>query len=213
MKPNGPYVHDAYSRWFYETEAPFGINWMGVQLAKCPYDLFFYSDIINETRPDLIIETGTFHGGSALYLAHTCDIVGHGRVLSVDLKTDRPLPDHPRIDFLAGMSSTAKESVEYVAEAAHAKRCMVILDSAHNRKHVLKELELYHRFVSKGCYLIVEDTNVHGYPFALGDITDDGGPAEAIRDWQPKNKGFECDRRFERLGMTQNPAGYLLRVR
>jgi cephalosporin hydroxylase len=59
----------------------------------------------------------------------------------------------------------------------------------------------------------VEDTNVHGYSYAVGDIENGEGPAEAIKEWQPKNKGYEVDRRFERLGFSQNPGGYLLRVR
>lgn len=213
MKQNGTLIHDQYSRWFYESEAPLHLTWMGVPIVKCPYDLFMYQELIFETKPDLIIETGAFLGGSALYLAHLCDILGHGTVLSVDLATDRTLPDHPRIEFVIGWSSTSKEVIEHVAEQADGKRCMVVLDSAHNRKHVLKEIGLYKRFVAKGCYLIVEDTNVHGYSYALGDIDQDGGPAEAVRDFQPRNNGFEVDRRPERLGMSQNPGGYLRRVR
>ena len=90
---------------------------------------------------------------------------------------------------------------------------MVILDSAHNRRHVLKEMQLYKQFIAKGCYMIVEDTNVHGYPYGHGDIDEDGGPAEAVRDFQPRNQGFEIDHRPERLGMSQNPGGYLRRIR
>jgi cephalosporin hydroxylase len=223
MKPNGPYVHDSYSRWFYESEAPLTLNWMGVGIVKCPYDLWHYTDIIQQTKPDLIIETGTFQGGSALYMAHVFDLLAAdhwdyandtGRVLSIDLVKDRELPNHPRVDYLLGMSSTSPEVIEHVGKAADGKRCMVILDSAHNRKHVLREMQLYKRFVAKGCYMIVEDTNVHGYPYAIGDIEgEDDGPAEAVRDFQPTNNGYEVDRRFERLGMSQNPGGYLLRVR
>jgi cephalosporin hydroxylase len=210
---NGPLVHDQFSRLTFETAGFLDNTWMGVPIIKCPFDTHMYQEIIHRTRPDLIVETGAFMGGSALYMANVCDLLDHGRVLSVELVTDRPLPNHPRVDFLLGMSSTDPVVIEHVAKHADGKRTMVILDSAHNRKHVLREMELYHGFVSKGCYLIVEDTNVHGYASAPQDITEDGGPAEAVRDWQPRNKGFEVDRGPERLRMSFNPGGYLRRVR
>lgn len=211
---NGPLVHEQYSRWFYETEAPLGLMWMGVPVIKCPYDLHMYQEIIWATKPDLVIETGAFVGGSALYLAHLFDLIGDGHVVSVDIETDRDLPNHPRIDWLLGASSTDRSVVEHVGKLAAGKRCMVILDSLHTKEHVLREMDLYHRFVAKGCYMVVEDTNVHGYHYAAGhDLDRVGGPAEAVKAWQPRNKGFEVDRRPERLGMSQNPGGYLRRVR
>lgn len=215
---NGPYVDDRFSRLFYEREVPFGLTWMGRICCKCPFDMWMYAEIIHATRPDIIIETGTFDGGSALFLAHMLDIVGNGKIISVDIRsdvsklTDGKLPEHPRIEFLAGLSSTDPRVLEHVTAWADGRRGMVILDSAHNEKHVLDEIRLYHKFVAKGSYLIVEDTNVHGYQFAVGDIEGEHGPAEAVKAFQPKNHGFEVDRSKERLLMSQNPGGYLRRV-
>lgn len=206
-------VHLAYSRhWYQKLATNLTPTWMGVTVVKHPIDLFVYQQIVFETQPDLIIETGTYAGGSALYLANVCELVDHGRVLSVDLKTDRPLPDHPRVEYLLGMSSTDPVVVSHVAKRAAKKRCMVILDSAHNKRHVLDELNAYHGFVAKGCYLIVEDSNVDGYFLGAGDINGEG-PAEAIREWQPTNKGFDVDRGREQMGFSQNPGGFLRRVR
>lgn len=216
MNRFGPYVDERFSRLFYEHEVPFTLTWMGRGCVKCPFDLWMYAEIIYETRPDIIVETGTFDGGSAMFLAHMCDIIGHGQVVSIDIRSDHSeltdgcLPEHPRVEFVAGLSSTDKQVLDLVK--AKGKRGMVILDSAHNRDHVLQELNLYHGLVAKGCYLVVEDTNPHGYPFGVGDIVDGQGPAEAIKDWQPRNRGFECDRSKERLRMSQNPGGYLRRV-
>ena len=48
--------------------------WLGVRAQKCPLDLWIYQEILWEMKPDLIIECGTAHGGSALFLASICDI-------------------------------------------------------------------------------------------------------------------------------------------
>jgi cephalosporin hydroxylase len=37
--------------------------WMGVPLYKCPTDLWVYQEIVVETRPSVIVETGTANGG------------------------------------------------------------------------------------------------------------------------------------------------------
>ena len=39
--------------------------WRGVPVLKCPLDLWVYQEILHEVRPDLIVEAGTKHGGSA----------------------------------------------------------------------------------------------------------------------------------------------------
>jgi len=88
---------------------------LGVPIAKCPLDLWVYQEIINEVRPDLIVETGTAHGGSALYMATLCDLVGRGRVVSVDIVARAGLPQHPRVNYVVG-SSVAPETFEQVRE-------------------------------------------------------------------------------------------------
>lgn len=207
-------VHLAYSREWYRQLGQPGLDptWRGVPIVKHPIDLFTYQQIIHETRPDLIVETGAYLGGSTLYLADLCDLVGHGRVLTIELNTAYQLPEHPRVDYLLGMSSTDPVVLTHVAKHAEGRRCMVILDSAHNKRHVLDELNAYHRFVARGCYLIVEDSNVDGYYLGAGDINGEG-PAEALREWQPTNRGFEVDQSREQMAFTQNPGGFLRRVR
>ena len=37
--------------------------WLGQRAEKCPLDLWVYQEILFETRPDVIIETGTAEGG------------------------------------------------------------------------------------------------------------------------------------------------------
>src|SRR4030095_13104718 len=67
-------------------------SWLGVPLATCPLDLWVYQELMHAIRPQLVIETGTAYGGSALFLANTCDLIGGGEVISVDLKLEPNLP-------------------------------------------------------------------------------------------------------------------------
>ena len=53
-------------------------TYRGVTMHKCPFDVTMYQMIINEIKPDLIIEIGTFKGGGALYYADLLDIIGKG---------------------------------------------------------------------------------------------------------------------------------------
>ena len=182
---------------------------LGVPIAKCPLDLWVYQEIVNEVRPDLIVETGTAHGGSALYMATLCDLVGRGRVVSVDIMAREDLPQHPRVSYVVG-SSIAPETFERVREHVRpGETVMVVLDSAHTREHVREELRLYGELVTPGSYLIVEDTNVNGRPVLRSYGP---GPAEAVAEFLTSDPRFEVDEAREKFYMTFNPGGYLKRL-
>jgi cephalosporin hydroxylase len=183
-------------------------RWLGVEALKTPQDLWVYQEIVVETRPDLIVETGAFKGGSALYLATVCDAIGHGRVLSIDLRLREELPNHPRIEFIAG-SSVDAAVLEQVGQAiGDGDRVMVLIDSDHSRDHVLAELRAYGPLVSPGCYLIVEDTNINGHPAApfWGP-----GPMEALEEYLAGGAPFAVDRGREKFLLSFNPRGFLRR--
>jgi cephalosporin hydroxylase len=177
--------------------------WLGVQVLKCPLDLWVYQEIEHRTRPDLIVETGTHLGGSALYLANVCDAIDCGRIVSIDV-AEMERPDQPRITYLHG-SSTDEAILERVREMAEG-RVMVILDSDHSTDHVLAELRAYASLVSPGCYLIVEDTNVGHEVYE-----DRSGPREAVMQFLAENDDFANDPSCEKFMLTFNPSGYLLK--
>ena len=64
-------------------------SWLGVPALKCSLDLWIYQEILCDVRPDRIIESGTFRGGTALFLASVCDQIGQGAVLSIDKEPSR----------------------------------------------------------------------------------------------------------------------------
>lgn len=187
-----------------------GVNWLGVKTLKCPTDLCVYQEILFEKRPELIIETGSYLGGSALFMASVCDLLGQGRVVSIDVEPAGELPMHPRISWIKG-DSVSREVLDLVAtERAEARTAMVILDSNHTRGHVLRELKAYASMVSVDQYLIVEDTNVNGHPV----LPEHGpGPWEAVGKFLEGQDSFGIDVAREKFLLSFNPGGYLLRVK
>jgi cephalosporin hydroxylase len=185
------------------------LSWMGYELLKCPLDLWIYQEILVRTRPDVVIETGTWCGGSALYLAAMLDLIGHGRVITIDAEAKPGRPEHPRIQYVHG-SSTDPRIVAEVTQSVGAGRAMVILDSDHSAQHVIEELHAYSSLVHIGDYLIVEDTIVNGHPTwpNFGP-----GPMEAVDKFLSENDEFAIDKRCERFLMTLHPRGYLKRTK
>jgi cephalosporin hydroxylase len=182
------------------------LSWMGTRTEKCPFDMWIYQEIIHAVKPQLIIETGTRHGGSALFFCHLCDLLGQGEVITVDILRPMYGPTHPRLTYLTG-SSTDPEIVAQVRRRAQGKKpILVVLDSDHARKHVLDEMREYHSLVTPGSYMIVEDTNANGHPVwpEFGP-----GPMEAIDAFAKENTDFQIDPRCEKFLLTFNPRGFL----
>jgi cephalosporin hydroxylase len=205
-------VKENFHLWYHRTGAAqqFGNTfWMGVPIQKLPFDTWAIQEILWEVRPDVIVETGTYKGGSAYYYATLLDAIGHGRILSVDIEPQPDLPRHGRITYLVG-SSTAPSIIEQIQRSIQpGEKVLVLLDSAHSAEHVSREISLYGPLVSPGSYLIVEDTHFNGNPI----LPNFGpGPWEAVDALLASNSDFQPDRTREKFGITFNPRGYLRRV-
>jgi cephalosporin hydroxylase len=214
-------VVDAFHKLYYYRRLWDGTTWMGVKVYKCPLDLWVYQEILHADRPDVVIETGTASGGSALYMAHLMDIMGHGRIISIDIAPDPGRPVHPRITYVQGSSVDPAIRSGIESRLSPGERPLIILDSLHSRDHVLAELRLWSPLVPVGGHLIVEDTNINGRPVHT-DFAPDAGPGagdavdEFLRETgQTSANGsaqFEVNRSAERLLLTFNPGGYLTRT-
>lgn len=204
---------ERFHRLYYDSKG-FGATWddtrwLGVPVLKCPFDLWTYQELVTELRPDLIVETGTYDGGSAFFLASLCDLVGNGEIVSVDIAYDDSWPRHERISYVTG-SSIDEGIVEQVRDRARGKGVvMVILDSDHSRDHVAAELERYADLVTLGSYLVVEDTNVNGHPVFPNHGP---GPHEAVEEFVEGNPQFMIDKSREKFLLTFNPDGWLKRI-
>jgi cephalosporin hydroxylase len=184
--------------------------WLGVKTSKNPLDLWMYQEILYEVKPDVIVECGTYRGGSAFFFASVFDLLGHGQVVTIDVETYSNRPAHPRISYLLG-SSTSSDTVGRVEDMLRGKsKVLVILDSDHHKEHVLQEMNIYSRFVSKGSYMVVEDTNTNGHPV----YSDFGpGPMAAVGEFMKRNHGFIIDKSREKYLLTFYPNGWLKKIR
>ena len=203
---------DEFHKLFYDSALSTWAStfWLGVSAEKYPCDLWVYQEIIQELKPDFVVETGTRFGGSALYMASICDLIGHGHVITVDIEelasSSTVRPPHPRITYLTGSSTSPDVVADVRARVGSTSSVMVILDSDHQMTHVLDEMRIYADLVTDDSYLIVEDTNINGHPVApsFGH-----GPMEAVDLFLAGSDSFFIDRSREKLLLTFNPSGFL----
>jgi cephalosporin hydroxylase len=186
------------------------MSWMGVPCQKYPTDLWVYQEIISRNKPDVIIETGTLFGGSAFYMASLQDLMGHGRVISIDLQLRSDRPVHPRVTYISGYSSTAPEVFQQLEPLLKpGEKVMIILDSDHRKTHVDEEMKLYSKYVTPGQYLIVEDSAVNGHP---ASCMFGPGPFESVQEFVKTHDEFTIDRKQEKFFLSANHDGFLKRV-
>lgn len=192
-------------------------KWLNHKILKAVTDLWIYQEIIYETKPDIIIDVGTGEAGCTIYMAHVLDMMNlNSKILSIDTENTNHkdwLPVHDKITYITG-SSILEETITNVRQYIKfpiKENILVILDSDHHKEHVLKELQIYSRFVRPGNYLIVEDTNLSSHPM----YSDFDGPYEAVQEFlqdKDNNKKFVIDESKEKFYLTFNPSGYLKRI-
>ena len=187
------------------------VSWMGVPTLKSVLDAWIYQEILYEVRPDVVVEIGSWAGGSTLYFSHLLDLLGHGRVVSVDIDRTHYQVKHPRISEVTGDSGSA-DVVAQVARLCEGKSGLVVHDGAHSRERVLRDLHAYSAVVGVGSYLIVEDgiSDVFVPGKGIGKVKE--GPLPAVEEFLRHRPDFVADRSRERYLITYNPKGYLKRI-
>ena len=189
-------------------------RWRGVRVLKFGTDLLLYHQVIQERQPDIIIEIGTKHGGSALYFKDQMafyktkpEDVGQPWVITIDPKDfvlyDKGKEDpHGNILFMRGKSGD-ETVLKRVGLLVEGKKVMVVVDGDHSRRQVKWDLWNYGKFVTPGQYMVCEDCYIDRGLY---------GPGEA-RDWFLKGrKGWELtnlDDQFMGVGITRG--GWLLK--
>ena len=140
-------------------------EWFGIPIIQSPEDILLMQELIFKVRPDVILDIGIAHGGSAIFYSSMLELLGKGRVIGVDIdirKHNREVIEkHPffdRIELIEG-SSISEEIVNLIKSKIKLHETVLIsLDSNHTRDHVLQELRKYWSLVPIGSYIVVFDT-------------------------------------------------------
>ena len=206
----------------------YGFSWLGRPIIQLPDDLIRVQEVIHRVQPDVIVECGVAHGGSLVYYASLCRIIGKGRVIGIDIEIRphnraaieaHPLAEH--ITLVEGSSTDPAIVSRVKDEIEPDATTLVMLDSAHNREHVLAELEAYAPLVSVGSYVIVMDgimELVADTPRGTPEWRTDN-PISAVEEFAASHPEFVVEQPEQpfneselRRHVTHWPQGYLRRV-
>lgn len=185
-------VSDLWLRAGWAVKHVYTFSWLGLPIIQLPEDLLRVQELIYRVRPDVIIETGVAHGGSLIFYASLCQLLGKGRVIGVEIDLRPPnraaIEGHSLSSYITitDGDSTSPETVAKVKALIEPhETVLVVLDSNHTKAHVLKELQAYAPLVSVGSYAIATDGGI------MELVT--GGPRSAP-DWDWDNpKTAACD--------------------
>lgn len=196
-------------------------TWLGIPIIQLGDDVMMTQELIWQMRPDVIIETGIAHGGSLILSASICELIGHGRVIGIDVEIRKynrvAIEAHPmkkRISLIEGSSIAPEVFARAQAACAGASKVLVLLDSNHTTAHVARELELYHTLVTPGSYIVAMDgaqRDVWDIPRGKKEWRDDH-PLIAVDTFLKAHPEFVVDPHWTRLAVTSSPGGFLRRL-
>lgn len=186
----------------------YSFSWLGRPIIQLPEDLIRLQEVICEVRPDVIVETGVAHGGSLVFYASLCKAMDRGRVIGIDIEI-RPhnreaILSHPLAPYISLIdgSSIDPAVVEQVkSQIKPGERVIVLLDSCHEKDHVLAELTAYSELVGPGSYLVAMD----------GIMEQVAGAPRTRADWSwnnPRQAAIEFAQANPRFSIVEPPFAF-----
>jgi cephalosporin hydroxylase len=157
-------VSRAWMRASWDAKYMYSLTWMGRPIIQLPEDMVRVQELVYEVKPDVILETGVAHGGSLIFYSSLCKAMDKGRVIGVDIEI-RPhnrqaIEKHPlvdRITLVEGNSIDPTNVTKVKSLIKPNEQVLLILDSCHDKSHVLGELAAYAPLVKPGSYVVVMD--------------------------------------------------------
>lgn len=198
-----------------------GVTWMGLPIAQWPTDMIILQEIVYTERPRVIIETGSFSGGSAAYFASLLRLLGGGTVVSIDVN---PVPQRfqqriaelgygDMIQFLVGDSAGEAVLSRVRTLVGDETAVLVVLDSDHSYAHVKREIAAYKDFIPEGGLLVVGDTICRELSVLPGwEAWAHDNPRRAADEFLAASDEFVRDTQYEKFKVSFFPGGFLRRV-
>lgn len=162
-------ISHAWLRSGWQNNHVYSYTWLGRPVIQLPEDLVRTQEVLFSLRPDVIVETGIAHGGSLVFYASLCELIGHGRVIGVDIEirdhNRKAIEAHPlfhRITLIEGDSIDPAVVGEVRARIAPGESVFVMLDGLHTAAQVRAELEAYAPLVNPGSYIVAADGIMEG---------------------------------------------------
>jgi cephalosporin hydroxylase len=221
-------VSDVWLRAGWDVKYVYSFTWLGRPIIQLPEDMFRLQEVIFHLQPDVIVETGVAHGGSLVFYAGLCKLIGKGRVIGVEREL-RPhnraaLEQHPLFELITLIEgdSKAPETVERVRQSfGRDQSTLVLLDSNHSKAHVTAELDAYAPLVTPGSYIVVMDgimAKLVGAPRSEPDWGHNN-PRQAAAEWVARyphfvieEPAFKFNEGHVRHRVTYWPDAFLRRV-
>ncbi len=211
-------------------------SFLGVHFLQNPNDAITIVEILHDQDIDLVIETGTYRGGAALFFASVMyqyrynasqNVIRPFKIITMDISPEAKtyIDRYPLlasyITFIpsASVSEAAKSIVNRTFAELKPKNVFISLDGDHYATAVYEELVYYQNYVPNiGNYILVQDTRLSSkwhimYCAAPKFDGPCNGPQEGL-DWFLKNEGqgrFVIDPAKEYLFSTHHK-GWLKRI-
>lgn len=192
-------ISDVWLRSGWDAKYVYSFSWMGRPIIQLPEDMVRTQEVIFNIQPDLIIETGVAHGGSLIYYASLCKIIGKGKIVGIDIEirphNRKAIEEHFLFPYITLIEGSSTDDAIISKVKSHVKpndKVLILLDSNHTYKHVLSELNKYSEMVSIGSYIVATDgimEKVVGAPRTESDWNVNN-PKKAAEDFVKSNPNF-----------------------
>lgn len=192
-------ISRAWLRCGWDNKYVYSFTWLGRPIIQLPDDILRIQEVIYNVKPDVVIETGVAHGGSLIFYASLCKVLGKGRVIGIDIEirpnNRKAIEAHPLFPLITLIEGSSVDPVIVEAVKTHVQpgeTTIILLDSCHTKEHVLAELTAYAPLVSAGSYIVAMDgimEHVVGAPRTQPDWSWNN-PKQAALEFVESNRDF-----------------------
>ena len=198
---------------YHQRNCHFKMKYCGLEMQKIPTDLYIYEQLIMDIKPDVIIEIGAAGGGTALWLCHRLDILGHGTLMSLDINHGGFKAEHKRIVKITGDSTDVNIAKEVYPRIDPTDKVLIIHDGSHKKVDIKKDFQNYSRLVTIGSYFVIEDGVMDVFDWKDHRTSGHDCGLFAGIELNNENPNWIIDNECERYIITNNPQGFLKRIK